>query len=376
MKNLKLLLLLIIGTITYAQKVRPRELGIRFGVLQVGKLNAITDVPGVKVGHYTIHKGTDDHTGATAILPISENMYVEKLPAAVFIGNGYGKLAGYTQLEELGSLETPILLTNTMSVSKGMDALIDYTLSFRENSDVMSVNAVVGETNDGGLNDIRKRILTTENMKEAISNAQSGKVAEGNVGAGAGTACLGFKGGIGTSSRVLPKSLGGYTVGVLVQSNFGGVLQIAGVPVGEELGVHKFKKLLQDYGEDGSCMMVVITDAPISAKNLKRLAERAMLGLARTGGIASNGSGDYVIATSTAKSVRMNDSGLEALRESKELKSGNLDVIFEAVIEATEEAIINSLFAAETVSGFKSRTVEALPIKKTLDIMKKFGRLN
>jgi D-aminopeptidase len=253
---------------------------------------------------------------------------------------------------------------------------VDYTFNFAENKDVMSVNGVVGETNDGGLNDIRKRLLTAENMKQAIANAKAGKVAEGNVGAGAGTACLGFKGGIGTSSRILPKTLGGYTVGVLVQSNFGGVLQVAGVPVGEELGVHKFKKLLKDYGEDGSCMMVVITDAPLTAKNLKRLAARAMLGLARTGGIASNGSGDYVIAVSTATSVRMSDANNEMLRESKELKSGNLDVIFEAVIEATEEAIINSLFAAETVTGYKGYYVEALPVAETLQILKKYGRLN
>jgi D-aminopeptidase len=376
MKTLKILLFIFISIHVFAQKARPRELGIKIGVLPTGILNAITDVPGVQVGHFTIHNGTDDHTGATAILPISGNIFQDKLPAAIFVGNGYGKLAGYTQVEELGSLETPILLTNTLSVSKGMDALVDYTFGFAENKDVMSVNGVVGETNDGGLNDIRKRLLTVENMKQAIANAKAGKVAEGNVGAGAGTACLGFKGGIGTSSRILPKTLGGYTVGVLVQSNFGGVLQVAGVPVGEELGVHKFKKLLKDYGEDGSCMMVVITDAPLTAKNLKRLAARAMLGLARTGGIASNGSGDYVIAVSTATSVRMNDANNEMLRESKELKSGNLDVIFEAVIEATEEAIINSLFAAETVTGYKGYKVEALPVAETLQILKKYGRLN
>jgi D-aminopeptidase len=376
MKTLKILLFIFISIHVFAQKARPRELGIKIGVLPTGMLNAITDVPGVQVGHFTIHNGTDDHTGATAILPISGNIFQDKLPAAIFIGNGYGKLAGYTQVEELGSLETPILLTNTLSVSKGMDALVDYTFGFAENKDVMSVNGVVGETNDGGLNDIRKRLLTAENMMQAIANAKAGKVAEGNVGAGAGTACLGFKGGIGTSSRILPKTLGGYTVGVLVQSNFGGVLQVAGVPVGEELGVHKFKKVIKDYGEDGSCMMVVITDAPLTAKNLKRLAARAMLGLARTGGIASNGSGDYVIAVSTAASVRMNDANNEMLRESKELKSGNLDVIFEAVIEATEEAIINSLFAAETVTGYKGYKVEALPVAETLQILKKYGRLN
>ncbi|MBK6977451.1 MAG: P1 family peptidase [Cytophagaceae bacterium] len=370
MKYLIFPLLFILNLSVYSQKKRPSEYGIKIGILPAGKLDAITDVPGVKVGHFTLHQGKDIHTGATTILPHSGNIFNEKVPAAIFVGNGFGKLAGYTQVEELGTLETPILLTNTLAVAQGMEALIDYTFSFPENDNVRSVNAVVGETNDGGLNDIRRRVLTRENMLEALKNAKTGKVEEGNVGAGSGTMCFGFKGGIGTSSRVLPKSKGAYTVGVLVQSNFGGILKIAGKEVGVALGKHKYTDILKDYEDDGSCMMVVATDAPLDAKSLKRLAARAMLGLGRTGGVASHGSGDYVIAFSTAESVRINTNDKEMLETHTTLKSQELDILFEAVIEATEEAIINSLFAAETVEGHRVKA-EALPVEKVLEIIKK-----
>jgi D-aminopeptidase len=367
---LSFLLLTSVYFASFSQKPRPRELGISFGVMHTGQLNAITDVPGVSVGQFTLHKGADFHTGVTSILPIQENIFQNKVPAAIFIGNGFGKLAGYTQVEELGNIETPVLLTNTMAVSTAMDALIDYTIQNSENQHIKSVNAVVGETNDGGLNDIRGRVLTKENMLEAIKNAKAGKVEEGNVGAGAGTMCLGFKGGIGTSSRVLPKNKGGYTVGVLVQSKFGGVLQIGGKPIGQLLGNHKFKNIENDYKEDGSCMMVVITDAPLNAKNLKRLAARAMLGLSRTGGMAANGSGDYVIAISTAKDLRIAHDSKDMYETFKVLRNNDLDFLFQGVIEATEEAIINSLFAAEDLTGFKGFKAEALPVKKVMELLK------
>ncbi|AFK03093.1 peptidase S58 DmpA [Emticicia oligotrophica DSM 17448] len=359
----------------FAQKKRARDFGIEIGVLRPGKLNAITDVAGVKVGQVTLHQGNDVHTGVTAILPHDKNIFQNKIPAAIHIGNGFGKLAGYSQVEELGNLETPIILTNTLSVPTAAAAVIDYTFQFLENNSVRSVNAVVGETNDGGLNDIRKRFITKEHVLEALKKAQNGPVEEGNVGAGAGTVCFGFKGGIGTSSRILPKSKGGYTVGVLVQSNFGGVLQINGAPVGIELDKHKFSKLNEAYKDDGSCMIVVLTDAPLSAKNLKRLASRAMLGLARTGGIAANGSGDYVIAASTAEELRIAHNSDSMFETFKVLRNNDLDLLFEAVIEATEEAIINSLFAAETLTGFENTKVEALPIDKTIDILKKYNRI-
>lgn len=370
MRNI-LALFFISILVVKAQKPRPRDLGLEFGILKTGKLNAITDISGVKVGHFTLHQGTDIHTGATAIIPADGNIFQNKLPAAIYIGNGFGKLAGYTQVEELGNLETPILLTNTMAVSQGIDALIEYTINNPENQKVKSVNAVVGETNDGGLNDIRRRVLTKQNMLEALGNAKDGKVLEGNVGAGAGTVCFGYKGGIGTSSRVLPKSKGGFTVGVLVQSNFGGVLQIGGKEIGKVLDNHKFKQLEKDYEDDGSCMMVVITDAPLNAKNLKRLAARAMLGLARTGGIGANGSGDYVIAVSTAPDLRIKNDTKDMFETFKVLRNNDLDLLFQGVIEATEEAIINSLFAAEDVNGFKGYSAKALPVDKVLELLKK-----
>jgi D-aminopeptidase len=368
---MRLLLFFFISiTSAFSQKPRPRDLGIGFGILKTGKLNAITDVPGVKVGHFTLHQGTDIHTGATAIIPAAGNLFQNKLPAAIYVGNGFGKLAGYTQVEELGNIETPILLTNTMSVSTGIDALIDYTINNAENKRVKSVNAVVGETNDGGLNDIRRRVLTKQNMLQAIESANDRKVEEGNVGAGAGTVCFGYKGGIGTSSRILPKSKGGFTVGVLVQSNFGGVLQIGGKEIGKILDTHKFKQLEKDYEDDGSCMIVVMTDAPLNAKNLKRLAARAMLGLARTGGIGANGSGDYVIAVSTAADLRIAHDSKDMFETFKVLRNNDLDLLFQGVIEATEEAIINSLFAAEDIDGFNGLHIKALPVVRVLELLK------
>ncbi|MGA0557283.1 P1 family peptidase [Larkinella sp. VNQ87] len=361
-------LFLLGSSILFAQTAqRPRAYGIRFGVLPTGPLNAITDVPGVRVGQVTLQEGQSVRTGVTAILPHDGNLFQQKCPAAIYIGNGFGKLAGYSQVEELGTLETPIVLTNTLGVPTAADALIDYTLAQPGNGQVRSLNPVVGETNDGGLNDIRSRPVTKMHVLEAIRQAKTGPVEEGNVGAGTGTVCFGFKGGIGTASRKLPASLGGYTVGVLVQTNFGGVLQIAGVPVGIELGKFSFKEKL-----DGSCMMVVLTDAPLDARNLKRLAKRAFLGLARTGGIASNGSGDYVIAVSTAN--RIPNSSQSSFDELKVLRNDDASPCFLAAIEATEEAIINSLFAARTLTGHRGSRVEQLPVDKVVEIMRKAGQ--
>lgn len=350
---------------------RSRDLGIKIGVLPVGAFNSITDVPGVKVGHTTIMEGSSIRTGVTAILPHDGNMFQEKVPAAIFVGNGFGKLAGSTQVMELGNLETPIILTNTLSVSTGMDAVIEYTLNLPGNENVQSVNAVVGETNDGYLNDIRGRHVKKEHVLEAIQKASSGSVKEGNVGAGTGTVCFGWKGGIGTASRVLPKATGGYTVGVLVQTNFGGVLQVDGAPVGEELKKYFLSGQLENA--DGSCMMVVATDAPLDARNLERLAQRAMMGLAKTGGIASNGSGDYVIAFSTNAGIRVMHDKNERTDSASFLRNDVVSPLFLAVIEATEEAIINSLFAAETITGKDGRKIEALPKEEVIKILKKYN---
>ncbi len=357
-------------------KKRAREYGIKIGILQPGPINAITDVKGVGVGHCTLIDGNNIRTGVTAILPHEGNIFQEKVPAAIYIGNGFGKLTGYSQVEELGNIETPIILTNTLSVPTAADALIDYTLSFEENREVRSVNPVVGETNDGWLNDIQGRHIKAHHVLAAIKNAAAGPVEEGTVGAGTGTTCLGFKGGIGTSSRVLPGTLGGYTVGVLVQTNFGGVLQVNGAPVGEELGEYYFKDHLHPSNqESGSCMMVVMTDAPLEARNLKRLAKRALLGLGRTGGILSNGSGDYVIAVSTAKDLRVPDKSSSPLREIKILQNNEMSPLFLAVIEATEEAILNSLFTAKSVKGKDDHEVKALPLEKVLEILRKYNRI-
>ena len=374
-KPILLVICILLNFTIFAQKKRARDYGIEIGVLRTGKLNAITDVSGVKVGHVTLHQNDGVHTGVTTILPHDKNIFQNKIPAAIYIGNGFGKLTGYSQVEELGNIETPIVLTNTLSVPTASTAIIDYTFQSPDNKDIRSVNPIVGETNDGGLNDIRRRFITKEHVLEALMKAQTGAVEEGNVGAGAGTVCFGFKGGIGTSSRILPKSKGGYTVGVLVQSNFGGVLQVNGVPIGIELKKHKFSKIDETYKDDGSCMIVVLTDAPLSAKNLKRLASRAMLGLGRTGGMAANGSGDYVIAASTAEDLRITHNSDSMFETFRVLRNNNLDLLFEAVIEATEEAIINSLFAAETLTGFENIKVEALPIGKTIEILTKYNRI-
>ena len=356
------------------ERVLPRAMGLKIGVMAPGPMNAITDVSGVKVGQETLIKGDSVRTGVTAIIPQPGNIFQIKLPAAVFTGNGFGKLAGSTQVQELGNLETPIILTNTLSVSAAMEALIDYTLSQPGNEAVQSVNALVGETNDGYLNDIRGRHVSKSDVLKAIRNAKDGPVEQGAVGAGTGTVCFGFKGGIGTSSRKLPPNLGGYTVGVLVQTNFGGVLQIAGVPVGEELGKFSFSdKLLNNV--DGSCMMVVATDAPLDARNLERLAKRAFMGMAKTGGIASNGSGDYVIAFSTAASIRIPHQPQTAVAPAGYLHNDFISPVFMAAIEATEEAIINSLFAAHSTTGRAGNAAEALPLDKVIPILKKYKRL-
>jgi D-aminopeptidase len=355
---------------------RARELGVEIGVLKPGANNSLTDVNGVLAGHATVQRGDSARTGVTAIVPHGGNLFQEKVPAAIFVGNGFGKLMGVTQVDELGNLESPILLTNTLNVPRVADALIDYMLGLPENKDVRSVNVVVGETNDGFLNDIRGRHVGRDEVFAALQNAKSGPVAEGCVGAGTGTVCFGWKGGIGTSSRVLPSSAGGYTIGVLTQTNFGGVLTINGAPVGRELGKFSMKETLPYTGDDGSCMIVVATDAPLDSRNLKRLAARAMLGLARTGGYASNGSGDYVIAFSTAKENRVAHRSSGRVQNKTFLVNDETSPLFLAVVEATEEAIINSLFMATTTRGFAGHAVEALPLDRTIEILKKYNALN
>ncbi|KAA3437683.1 DmpA family aminopeptidase [Rufibacter hautae] len=368
---LLLLLMMVITRSTQAQeRKRVREYGIKIGVLPTGKENAITDVAGVQVGQVTLNKGNDIRTGVTVILPHAGNLFQEKVPAAVFVGNGFGKLAGTTQVMELGNLESPIILTNTLSVATAINGVISHTLQQSGNDKVQSVNAVVGETNDGGLNDIRGRHVTEKHVLEAIQKARGGAVEEGNVGAGTGTICFGFKGGIGTSSRKLPASLGGYTVGVLVQTNFGGVLQVAGAPVGEELEKFSFRQQILEKA-DGSCMIIVATDAPVDARNLERMAKRAMLGLGKTGGIASNGSGDYVIAFSANPNLRIPHEAKEKTQTTALLRNDEMSPLFMATIEASEEAILNSLFKAETTIGKDKTKVEALPLDKILDILKK-----
>src|SRR6266581_2770157 len=358
---------------------RPRasDLGLKLGILPTGPLNAITDVAGVEVGHTTIIRGDDVRTGVTAILPHSGNLFREKVPGAVFVGNAFGKLAGSTQVNELGEIETPILLTSTLSVPRVADALIDYMLALPGNEDVESINPLVGETNDGYLNDIRERHITREDVFAAIKNAKSGPVEEGSVGAGAGTVAFGFKGGIGTSSRRLPPKLGGYTVGVLVQTNFAGVLTIAGAPVGRELGRYYLREEVGGTAKDranGSVIIVIATDAPVEARNLKRIAARAMLGLGRTGAAGSNGSGDYVIAFSTAPQVRIRSEEKASPRHIEVLTNDSMSPLFLAVIEASEEAVYNSLLRATTITG-RGHTVEALPVDRTTGILKKYGAI-
>jgi D-aminopeptidase len=366
------------------ERPRARELGLKVGILPTGTLNSITDVPGVLVGHKTIIQGENVRTGVTAILPHEGNLFREKVPGAIRVGNGFGKLMGSTQVDELGEIETPILLTSTLSVPRVADFLLDYMLALPGNEEVRSINPVVAETNDGYLNDIRARSITREDVFTAIKDAKSGVVEEGCVGAGTGTIAFDFKGGIGSSSRKLPGNLGGHTVGVLVQTNFGGVLAINGAPVGRELGRYYLKKELENPGADlsktkpvagahapsspdGSIIIVIATDAPIDARNLKRMGERAMLGLARTGGTGSNGSGDYAIAFSTAPDLRI-VAGKD--RAQKFTANDAMSPIFLAVIEATEEAIYNSLFRATTMTGC-GHTIEALPLEPTLQILRK-----
>ena len=343
---------------------RARDIGIAPGILTPGPLNAITDVAGVLVGHVTLSDGQTINTGATAILPHSGNLYRDRVPAGFHQGNGYGKFAGSTQLIELGELETPILLTNTLSVPQGMEAAISWTLKQSGNEDVRSVNAVVGETNDGYLNDIRGRHLCADTIETAITSAKTGAVEEGSVGAGRGTISFGWKGGIGTSSRVLPSALGSYTIGVLAQTNYGGILSVDGVPVGRLLDQYFMKESLDKGDADGSVIIVIATDAPLSDRNLERLASRAMLGIGRTGSPVTNGSGDYILAFSTAESVRRGANHTP----SNGLDNRQLSPLFQAVVEATEEAILNALFKATSVSGYRG-TIDAIDIDAVTRIM-------
>lgn len=388
-----------------SENVRPRarELGIKIGILPTGENNAITDVAGVTVGQTTLIKGENIRTGVSAILPHNGNLFREKVPGAVYVGNGFGKLAGSTQVNELGEIETPILLTSTLSVPKVADFLMDHMLALPGNENVRSINPLIGETNDGGLNDIRGRHITRDDVFNSIKNAKGGTVEEGSVGAGTGTVAFGWKGGIGTASRKLPVSLGGYTLGVLVQSNFGGILMIDGVPVGEELEQYYLKNALSSkqgpvikgraltnartsadgasgshsmqaempalQSADGSIIIVIATDAPVDHRQLMRLASRSMIGLGRTGSSMTNGSGDYAIAFTTAN--RINAS--QDVRDIKLMGNDAMSPLFQAVIEATEEAILNSIFKAVTMKG-NGRTIEALPIERTKEIMKKYGK--
>jgi len=347
------------------------------GILSPGPLNAITDVAGVRVGHVTVWEGDDVRTGATAVLPHCGNLYQDKVPAGIVVGNGFGKLTGSTQVMELGEIETPIVLTNTLAVPRAADALLDWTLAQPGNHGVRSVNPVVGETNDGYLNDIRRRVLSSEHVLEAIRGARDGTVAEGVIGAGTGTVAFGWKGGMGTSSRLLPEELGGYAVGVLVQTNFGGVLQILGTPIGMALGQYYLCDVVSSSSDlgvaashpDGSIMIVAATDAPLSDRNLERLARRALAGLARTGASMSNGSGDYVIAFSTAEGVRRTVARRTSVCGVSNLPNEQMSPLFQAVIEATEESVHNSLFVATTVTGYQGRTVRELPVDRVLQLM-------
>jgi D-aminopeptidase len=355
---------------------RAREIGIVVGVLPPGPLNAITDVHGVSVGHRTIVEGQAIRTGLTAIIPHAGNLFQDKVPAAIVVGNGFGKLVGSTQVQELGTLETPVLLTNTLSVFTAADALVAYTLNLQGNEDVRSVNPVVGETNDGFLNDIRARRVRHQDVLAAIAAARRGAVEEGSVGAGTGTRCLGWKGGIGTASRRLPEELGGYTVGVLAQTNFGGILTINGAPVGQELERYYLQELKNDRDtEDGSCMLVVATDAPLDVRRLQRLARRALLGLAAVGSPMTHGSGDYVIAFSTAEEVRSPHQHPTGTQTLTLLRDEDLSPLFQATREATEEAILNSLLKATTVTGFGGRACQAIPVDRVVEICRRYGAI-
>jgi len=357
------------------ERGRARDFGVEIGILPTGYWNAITDVDSVLVGHTTLIRGDSIRSGVTVILPHKNNLYQDKVPAAVYVGNGYGKLAGSTQIEELGEIETPVALTNTLSIPAAVEGVVRFTLNQNGNERIGSVNGVAGETNDGFLNDIRGMHVKPSHVLDAIASARSGPVVEGCVGAGTGTVCFGFKGGIGTSSRKLPTELGGWTVGVLIQTNFGGVLQINGAPVGRELNRFAYKDRIPSQ-EDGSCMIVVATDAPLVHRNLKRLAARAVLGLARCGGFMSNGSGDYVIAFSTHPGCRIRTGAGQSVRTIPDVPNGRMSPLFLAVVEAVEEAVLNSLFCATTKTGKHGRSVEALPISDVLSICKKYNVLN
>lgn len=372
--NWKHILVLVLATVLMtdaaAAQRRARDLGLTFGILQPGRLNAITDVAGVTVGHATLAQGSSVHTGVTAVVPHPGNLFQDKVPAGFFVANGFGKFMGSTQIEELGEIETPILLTNTLSVPEAAAAAIEWTLRQPGNEDVRSINAVVGETNDGFLNDIRARRVSVPLATQAIVGATAGPVREGGVGAGTGTVAFGFKGGIGTSSRVLPRSLGGYTVGVLVQSNYGGVLNIGGVPVGVRLGRYFLKNELEKESADGSVVIIIATDAPLSDRNLRRLASRAFIGIGRTGSPITNGSGDYAVAFSTHPAVRRTSTQRSKVSASEALPNDQMSPLFQAVTEATEEAVINSMFAAQTTVGHRG-TIEALPVREVLKLIPK-----
>lgn len=378
MKKLYLMLLFLAilpFQISAQERHRVRELGIEPGILTPGKYNAITDVEGVSVGQKTLNIGDSIRTGVTVIMPHQGNLFREKVPAGIFVGNGFGKSIGTTQIEELGNIESPIALTNTLNAFLVANALVDYTLSIPENSTIRSVNPIVGETNDGWLNDIRGRHVKAADVFEAIHTASTQEVLEGNVGAGTGTNTLGFKGGIGTSSRVLPKNKGGYTVGVLVQTNFGGILRINGAPVGTELNNYYMANDVP-YQVDGSCMIIIATDAPLSSRNLQRLARRSFLAFGTVGSFSSNGSGDYSIAFSTHKDSRVPHDSKTIEKNVPEVLNDYMSPLFLAALEATEEAIYNSMFMAEDIVGQKGRQMKAIPIKETLEILDKYKARN
>ena len=369
-----LLALLAMASTAHAERrPRAREAGIVFGVLPTGPLNAITDVAGVRVGQVTIVEGSNIRTGVTAILPHGGNLYQEKVPAGFAVGNAYGKFMGSTQIKELGEIETPILLTNTLNVPEAAAGIIEWTLKQPGNQDVRSVNAIVGETNDGTLNDIRARRVKPSDAVAAIEAAREGPVQEGAVGAGTGTIAFSWKGGIGTSSRKLPANLGGWTVGVLVQTNYGGVLQVAGVPIGQELGQYYLKDELSKASGDGSCIVVVATDAPLSDRNLERLAHRGLLGIARTGSPMTNGSGEYAVAFSTNLDVRRTPEHRAKPSPVVDLPNDQVSPLFEAAVEAAEEAAINSLFAATPTDG-NGRHIDALPVDEVVKLYRRARR--
>jgi len=374
MKRILIISMALSIAFTGYSKGRLRDYGICPGIFQPGENNAITDVRGVKVGHVTRIEGDNVRTGVTAIIPHEGNLFQKKCPAAIFVANGFGKMAGYTQVQELGNIETPIVMTNTLSVAPAIEGIVTYTLNQKGNESVKSVNALVCETNDGVVNDIRARKITEKDVLKAINNAKSGPVEEGNVGAGTGTMCFGWKGGIGTSSRVLPAELGGYTVGVLVQTNYSGILEIDGFPAGQTLGKYSFSKYvekdnkIEEVNPDGSCWMVLITDAPLDARMLGRIAKRMFMGFAKTGSFGSNGSGDYCLAVSVYPDNLINEN--TSCYYPTLLHNKDISPIFAAAVEATEEALLNALFAAEEMSGCGHK-FESFPVEKVVELIKK-----